>query len=105
MNIEEQCGNIYKQINAEKVLVYGMQGCLACVKAKDLLFKNSVKYSDMLITEMDDNDQECLFAITRSSFVPQIFINSRYIGGYNELKYLSDSGILKDIVPESKNKF
>lgn len=69
--------------------------CGFCVKAKNLLSQNGVKFTEFVIdngNELSLNEQQV--RVTREQLlekapaartVPQIWLNGNYIGGYTEL--------------------
>lgn len=85
-------------LSQNKITVMSTVGCPACVDAKNLLNKKEYKYSELDLTK-EDNEKyfNCLMDITKSHYVPQVFINKKYIGGYRELQYLNQTGLLSDL--------
>jgi glutaredoxin 3 len=77
-----------------KVEIYSWRFCPFCIRAKGLLDRKGIVYSDYLI----DGDDTARAAMTRRalgrSTLPQIFINNRGIGGCDELYALERSGEL-----------
>jgi len=77
-----------------KVEIYSWRFCPFCIRAKGLLDRKGIVYSDYLI----DGDETARSAMTRRalgrSTLPQIFINNRGIGGCDELYALERSGEL-----------
>lgn len=66
-----------------RVVVYGKPGCSFCTSAKGLLERNVIEYDYIDISE----DKEAYSYIIEQGHrtVPQIYIDKRHIGGYNEL--------------------
>jgi glutaredoxin 3 len=77
-----------------KVEIYTWRFCPFCIRAKGLLDRKHVSYSEYAI----DNDQVSRAAMVQRAngrtTVPQIFINNRGIGGYDELQELEQQGHL-----------
>jgi glutaredoxin 3 len=77
-----------------KVEIYSWRFCPFCIRAKGLLDRKGIVYSDYLI----DGDDTARSAMTRRalgrSTLPQIFINNRGIGGCDELYELERNGEL-----------
>ena len=68
-----------------KVVIYTKSYCPYCVKAKKLLESKSVDFEEISI-EHDDNIREEMISLSGGrKTVPQIFINQRHIGGYDDL--------------------
>ncbi len=81
-----------------KVEIYSGPSCPYCVRAKSLLDKKGVEYTDYniasdpkLLTEMGERTNGA-----RS--IPQIFINDKHIGGCDELYSLNDKGELDGLL-------
>lgn len=75
------------------VLVYTTDYCGYCVSAKSLLKSKNIPFEEIDVSK----DQALRLEIARRSgrrTVPQIFIDDESIGGFMELKALSDSGQL-----------
>jgi glutaredoxin 3 len=75
------------------VLVYTTDYCGYCVSAKALLKNKNIPFEEIDVSK----DQALRQEIARRSgrrTVPQIFIGDESIGGFMELKALSDSGQL-----------
>lgn len=87
-----------KILNENKLVVVSSLGCPPCKKIKKLLKDNSVNFYDTDISHPDHEDLfYCIYEKSKSRYVPQIFLNSNYIGGYSEgLNHFSE-GKFKDI--------
>ena len=75
------------------VLVYTTDYCGYCVSAKALLNSKNIPFEEIDVSK----DQALRLEIAQRSgrrTVPQIFIGDESIGGFMELKALSDSGQL-----------
>ncbi len=76
------------------ILIYTTKNCSYCKKAKLLLKKYNQKY-----IEKNINDNEDRIEMSKLSkgirTVPQIFINGKHIGGYDEIFVLEKKGELK----------
>ncbi len=74
-----------------KVEIYTWQYCPFCIRAKDLLKKKGVEYTEYSI----DGDTEGRLTMSQRAngrnTVPQIFINDKGIGGCNELYELENN--------------
>lgn len=68
--------------------IYTKTNCPFCVKAKQLLKEKNIDYREKNIKDPEVR-QELLVIYPEAKTVPQIFIDSQHIGGYQELvKYL-----------------
>lgn len=78
-----------------KIEIYTSRACPYCVRAKSLLAqKTGGTYEEL---KVDENPALIDEAIRRSGgrrTVPQIFINGKHVGGYDELAALDKTGAL-----------
>jgi len=83
--------------NNAKIEIYSNESCGYCSAARILLKKKGLDYEDIPIA----NDEQA-FAEMRhrsgSTSVPQIFINDKSIGGFDELYELAESGELNKLI-------
>lgn len=81
-----------------KVEIYTTSYCPFCFRAKTLLQSKGVVFAEIDVGE----DPELRAKMTRLAggrrTVPEIFINGRIIGGYDELRELEDKGELDAIL-------
>ena len=77
-----------------KVEIYTWQYCPFCIRAKSLLQKKNITFTEYKI-DGDDNAKEIMIerADGRST-VPQIFIDNKGIGGCDDLYTLEKDGKL-----------
>jgi len=74
-----------KILEENKLVIITKLGCPPCLKIKKLFNENSINYFETDINHPDyENYFYCIYEKSRVSFVPQIFLNSNYIGGYTE---------------------
>jgi len=66
-----------------RTLVYGKEGCPFCVMTKSYLELNGIPYEYIDLTEINKTAAEVTGRDV--STVPQIYIEGRYIGGYEDL--------------------
>ena len=67
--------------NKENFIILGNDTCEYCLKAKSLLKKNKIKFSYMRKKESDILN----IIIDEYKYIPIIFYNKIFIGGYDEL--------------------
>ncbi len=81
-----------------RVKLYSTARCPMCATTKQLLIKWSIPYTEVRI----DNDREALreFAVVTQGarLVPQLVIDDKWIGGFNELTELHMEGALDKLV-------
>jgi glutaredoxin len=97
-NCDEQIREtINKTLEDNKVVIMSLTGCPPCKKAKELLKGENIPFHDINLRE-NEGFMECVYEKTNSPYAPQIFVKSRFVGGFNELTYLHKSGILFDLL-------
>lgn len=83
-------------ISKNKILIFSKTNCIYCSKAKSILdqFKLDYKAIELDVKQNCPNENcdqlvKSLIWQTRIRTVPQIFINGKFIGGFNDLEKLS----------------
>ena len=76
-----------------KIIMYSTQFCGYCTRARRLLEKKGVEYTDIPVDRDPERRQEMITLAGRSS-VPQIFIDEEHVGGCDELYELDFEGEL-----------
>lgn len=87
-----------------RVDVYTSRFSPPCMKAKALLDRKEVIYNEFFV---DRDEQSRSVMLKRSggrTNVPQIFINGRPIGGFDELRALDDGGQLDLLLSQSPTR-
>ena len=67
-----------------KAIVWSNIGCHFCEMAKDLLKQKGIEYEERNLAK-DWKIQDLLEVAPGARSVPQIFVDDKYIGGYEEL--------------------
>lgn len=80
-----------------KVVVYSTGSCPYCIMAKRLLDRKGVPYEDVRIDKDPSRRAEMIKKSGRTS-VPQIFINERHVGGFDDLSVLDMEGELDNLL-------
>jgi glutaredoxin 3 len=81
-----------------RVTVYSTASCPICVKAKSVLNKWNIDYSEVQI-DTDDSALEAFRDATQGArTVPQILIDGKLIGGFSELTELHMDGELDQLM-------
>lgn len=80
-----------------KIVIYGSECCTYCTAARMLLTKKGVRFSDVLVTSCKDAHRE-MEELCGHSSLPQILIDDRPIGGFDELYMLEKSGELDGLL-------
>lgn len=79
------------------IVVYCSAGCPYCTSAKNLLDGKGVEYEEIRVDKVRGKRQEMEERSGRTS-VPQIFIDERHIGGYDDLAALDAEGGLDPLL-------
>ena len=80
-----------------KIIIYSASWCSPCAYAKKLLDEKGLTYKEIDI-EKENISREKLSEITGGHTVPQIIINEKHIGGFDNLLQLNQSGELEKMV-------
>ena len=79
-----------------KVIVYTLDNCPYCKLAKDLLDKRGIVYEEINFT-LDPELREEIAEKSGMRTAPQVFVDGRPIGGFENLKRLDAIGELARI--------
>ena len=79
-----------------RIELYTTPSCPFCVRAKRLLAERHILYTEIDVSE-DDDLREDVMQRTGRRTVPQIFIDGRSIGGFEELAELDAAGELREL--------
>ncbi len=83
--------------HAVKVEMYGTAMCPYCSRARHLLEKKGVPFTEYRVDKNPDLRAEMEQRSHRSS-VPQIFIGNRHIGGFDDMAELDMDGELDELL-------
>jgi glutaredoxin 3 len=83
-----------------RIIIYSKAKCTFCTGAKNLLYKKGIHYSDIDIT-WDKELHDKLKRDTQQFTVPYIFINQKFIGGYQDLVELEKTKKLDKLLQET----
>lgn len=76
-------------------VIYSKDGCGFCVAAKKLLESKGISYQEYNMTNQPEKREELLEAAALENVVPrtvpQIWLNNKYIGGYDKLSLFFSS--------------
>lgn len=84
-----------------KVEVYTTDYCPYCVRAKQFLDMKDVDYTEFDVTNDDDARAALVQKAEGRRTVPQIFINGKSIGGFDDMRALEESGELDKLLGEN----
>ena len=74
-----------------KIIIYTSDNCSFCHLAKEIFKEKKLKFKEINISKDDKLKNEMIKKSNGMITVPQIFINSKHIGGYEELINLETS--------------
>jgi glutaredoxin 3 len=74
------------------VKMYTTQVCPYCIRAKALLKQRGVTEIEEIRIDVNVAEREAMMALTGRRTVPQIFIGSTHVGGFDDLAALDQSG-------------
>lgn len=80
-----------------KIIIYSKEVCPYCVRAKNLLDRKGAKYQEIKIID-DSTKDEMIKKSGGRMTVPQIFINEKHIGGFDDLSALDKKGELDKLL-------
>ena len=85
-----------------RVVIFTIPGCKFCRQTKTLLGDYHVPYFDVDLSKYPERRYEMKERTGRSS-VPQIFFNSRHIGGWDDIKALVRK-LARNLLQSNTNK-
>jgi glutaredoxin 3 len=80
-----------------EVIMYSTGYCPYCTKARDLLNKKNIPFTDIRVDLQPELRDEMIAKSGRRT-VPQIFINGQSIGGCDDLHALENQGTLNQLL-------
>ena len=83
---------------ATKVLIYTSPLCSACDSAKRLFARNNIQYKEINIANVEGAMDEMIKKANAKRTVPQIFINDKHIGGFDDVRVLEKENKLQDLL-------
>jgi glutaredoxin 3 len=83
-----------------KVEVYTTSYCPYCIRAKSLLKRKGVAFEEIDVAGDPALREKMIELSGGRRTVPEIFINGRIIGGYDELRALETAGRLDPLLRE-----
>ena len=85
-----------------KIEIYTKSTCPYCYRAKDLLEKKKLKFTEYDLIENPELRAEMIERADGLSTVPQIFINNKYLSDCDGLYFLDQNGKLDLIIKNNK---
>ena len=81
-----------------KVIIYTGPLCNDCDSAKRLLARNNIQYKEINIGNVEGAMDEMIKKTNAKRTVPQIFINDKHIGGFDDVRALEKENKLQDLL-------
>jgi glutaredoxin 3 len=81
-----------------RIRIYTSDFCSYCTRAKNLLTRKGVEYEEVFLDRTDMQGRMDLVHLTGRYTVPQILIDDRPVGGYDDIKALDDQGRLDPLL-------
>jgi glutaredoxin 3 len=82
-----------------KIIIYTKANCPYCDHAKTLLASKNATFTEIRV-DLDSAKLAEMIALSTRRTVPQIFINDRPIGGFDDLAALAKTGKLDTLLAE-----
>jgi len=80
-----------------KVTVYSSEICTLCHSVENLLNVREIPYEKVIVTE-DSDEHAALSERTGMRSLPQVFVGSMLLGGYQETLAADQAGMLADLL-------
>ncbi|MGQ5524965.1 glutaredoxin 3 [Chitinimonas sp. PSY-7] len=77
-----------------KITMYTTGYCPYCLRAEQLLIRKGVTQINKIRIDLDTAERDIMMSRTGRRTVPQIYINERHIGGFDDLAALDHAGEL-----------
>ena len=81
-----------------KITIYTSDKCTFCHAAKEIFKEKKLQFEEINISKDDKLKNEMIKKSNGMITVPQIFVNSKHIGGFQELSDLTDSKKMNEII-------
>ena len=82
----------------KKIIMYTGPMCNFCDAAKRLLNRNNATFTEVNIASKEGLMEEMIQKANGKRTIPQIFIDDKHIGGYQELRALEKENKLQDLL-------
>ncbi len=80
-----------------KVTIYDTELCTTCWSVQKLLEKREIPYEHVIVAEDSEEHLE-LTQRTGMQTLPQVFVGSVLLGGYEETAVAAEAGMLADLL-------
>lgn len=83
-----------------KVEIYTTSYCPFCIRAKSLLQRKGIVFTEIDVSDDDAMREKMIELAGGRRTVPEIFINGKIVGGYDELSALDARGELDELLAQ-----
>ena len=83
-----------------KVVMYSTAVCPYCIRAEQLLKQRGVTEIEKIRIDLDPAQRDEMMSRTGRRTVPQIFIGTTHVGGYDDLAALDRAGNLMPLLSD-----
>ncbi|MCE3268253.1 MAG: grxC [Burkholderiales bacterium] len=84
----------------QQVTIYTKETCPYCTMAKNLLKQKGVTEFKEIRIDLDPAAKDKMVEITGRMTVPQIFIGTTHVGGFDDLSALTKAGKLDELLSQ-----
>jgi glutaredoxin 3 len=81
-----------------KIVMYCTAVCPYCVRAEQLLQRKGVSQIEKIRIDLQPELREAMIKMTGRRTVPQIYIGSVHVGGYDDMAALDRAGKLDELL-------
>ena len=83
-------------MSQNKFLIYTMENCIFCTRAKDLLKANRIGFEEIQLASLSEEKVNELMNKTKMRTLPQIFYGEKFIGGFSDLQNEFNNGVFSE---------
>ena len=83
-------------MNQKKFLIYTIENCTYCSRAKELLKGINFEYEEIHLASLTEEKVNELMNKTKMRTLPQIFHGERFVGGFSELLNEFNNGVFSE---------
>ena len=83
---------VTKLLAMNGVVLYGRQDCEYSAAAKAVLHQHAISFKEIDVGAEPSKVAEMIRLANGRDTTPQVFIDGRHVGGYDELRQLADQG-------------